>query len=421
MTQRGTMASGSVCLAMLVLVWSLWATLGFAAEELRIGFLAPLTGQFAQIGEDMTNGFKMYLEEVGGDFAGAKVKFIVEDEQGKPPVGVNKAEKLVLQDKVHLFVGGLLASTGYALAPVSSRHKVLYIASIPASDDLTQRDKEKYPYLIRTGWSSSQPSHPMGQWACEQGYKRIVAIGADYAFGYEVIGGFQKAFEDCGGKIVRKLWPPIGTKDFGPYLPQIKTDVDAVFTLMVGPMTLQFPKQYKAGGLTMPLIGGGTSADEFALPFMGDEAIGYVTPLQYSAALDTPKNIAFVKKYREQFGKVPSYYSESNYTTAQWIHETMKKTGGKWPGAEEFSKVFASITLDTIRGPVRLDEQLNPVQNIYIRKVEKKQLFGYPNNELWNTVIKTYENVGQYWTYNKEEFLKQPVYSRDFPSCKHCE
>jgi branched-chain amino acid transport system substrate-binding protein len=421
MTQRGITASGPVCLAMLVLVWSLWTTLGFAAEELRIGFLAPLTGQFAQVGEDMTNGFKMYLEEVGGDFAGAKVKFIVEDEQGKPPVGVNKAEKLVLQDKVHLFVGGLLASTGYALAPVSSRHKVLYIASIPASDDLTQRDKEKYPYLIRTGWSSSQPSHPMGQWACEQGYKRIVAIGADYAFGYEVIGGFQKAFEDCGGKIVQKLWPPIGTKDFGPYLPQIKTDVDAVFTLMVGPMTLQFPKQYKAAGLTMPLIGGGTSADEFALPFMGDEAIGYVTPLQYSAALDTPKNIAFVKKYREQFGKVPSYYSESNYTTAQWIHETMKKTGGKWPGAEEFSKVLASITLDTIRGSVRLDEQLNPVQNIYIRKVEKKQLFGYPNNELWNTVIKTYENVGQYWTYNKEEFLKQPVYSRDFPPCKHCE
>jgi branched-chain amino acid transport system substrate-binding protein len=154
---------------------------------------------------------------------------------------------------------------------------------------------------------------------------------------------------------------------------------------------------------------------------MGDEAIGYVTPLQYSAALDTSKNIAFVKKYREQFGKVPSYYSESNYTTAQWVHETMKKTGGKWPAADEFSKAFASITLDTIRGPVRLDEQLNPVQNIYIRKVEKKQLFGYPNDELWNTVIKTYENVGQYWTYNKEEFLKQPVYSRDFPPCKYCE
>ena len=421
MRQQQERETSRVPLAVLILVWSLWSTTGPAAEELRIGFLAPLTGQFAQIGEDMTNGFKMYLDEVKNDFAGAKVTFIVEDEQGKPPVAVNKAEKLILQDQVHMFVGGILASTGYALAPVSSRHKVIYIASIPAADDLTQRDKEKYPYLIRTGWSSSQPSHPMGQWACAQGYKRIAAIGADYAFGYEVIGGFQKAFEDCGGRVVQKLWAPLGTKDFGPYLPQLKQNVDAVFTLMAGPMALQFPKQYKGAGLTKPLIGGGTSADEFALPFMGEEAIGMVTPLQYSAALQTPKNMAFVQKYRERFGKVPSYFSESNYTTAQWIHEAMKKTGGKWPGAGEFTKGFATITLDAIRGPVRLDEQLNPVQNIYIRKVEKKKLFGYPNDELWNTVIKTYENVGQYWTYDKAEFLKQPVYSRDFPPCKHCE
>jgi branched-chain amino acid transport system substrate-binding protein len=391
------------------------------AEELRLGFLAPMTGIFAQVGEDMSNGFKMYLDEVGNNFAGAKVTFILEDGQGKPPVNVRKAEKLILQDQVHMFIGGLLASTGYALAPVSTRHKVIYISPIAAADDLTQRDKDKYPYLIRTGWTSSQPSHPLGQWACEQGYKRIAAIGADYAFGYEVIGGFHKAFEDCGGKIIQKLWAPIGTKDFGPYLPQLKTNADAVFALMVGPMSLQFPKQYKAAGLTLPLLGGGTSADEFALPFMGDEAIGYVTALQYSAALDTPKNVAFVKKYREQFGKVPSYYSESNYTTAQWIHEVMKKTGGQWPGVEEFIKLFASIQLDSIRGPVSLDEQLNPIQNIYIRQVEKKSLFGYPAAELWNTVVKTYPNVGQYWTYNKETFLAQPVYSRDFPPCKNCE
>ena len=394
---------------------------GGTAEELRIGFLAPMTGIFAQIGKDMSNGFTMYLDEVGHDFAGAKVQFILEDGQGKPPVNVRKAEKLIRQDNVHMFVGGLLASTGYALAPVSTRNQIIYISSIAAADDLTQRDKEQYPYLIRTGWTSSQPSHPLGQWACDQGYKRIVAIGADYAFGYEVIGGFHKAFEDCGGKIIQKLWAPIGTKDFGPYLPQIKRDADAVFTLMVGPMSLQFPKQYKAAGLTMPLLGGGTSADEFALPFMGDEAIGYVTALQYSAALQTPKNEAFVKKYRELYGKVPSYYSESNYTTAQWIHEVMKKTGGKWPDTEEFIKLFASIKLDSVRGPVHLDDQFNPVHNVYIRKVERKQMFGYPEAELWNTVIKTYDNVGQYWTYNKDEFLKQPVYSRTFPECKHCD
>ena len=391
------------------------------ADDVRIGFLAPMTGPFAQIGKDMSNGFEMYLDEVNRDFSGAKVTFILEDGQGKPPVNVLKAEKLIRQDKIHMFIGGLLASTGYALAPVSTREKVVYVPSIPAADDLTQRDLGKYPYLVRTGWTSSQPSHPFGQWACEQGYKRITAIAADYAFGYEVVGGFQKAFEDCGGKIIQKIWPPINTKDFGPYIPTIKRDVDAIFTLMVGPMSLQFPKQLAAAGIKKPVLGGGTSYDEFVLPSMGDEVLGHVSALQYSAALDTPKNAAFVKKYREKYGKVPSYYSESNYTTAQMIHEVMKKTRGKWPGAEEFVKLLSAVKVDAVRGPVSLDEMRNPVQNVYIKKIEKKKMFGFGQDELWNTVIKTYPNVSQFWTYGKDAFLKQPVYSRDYPPCKHCE
>ena len=392
-----------------------------AQEELRIGYVAPTTGIFAQVGKDMVDGFQMYLNEVKHNFGGAKVKFIVEDEQGKPDTAVTKAKKLILQDKVHMFVGGLLASTGYALAPVSTEYKTMYISSIAAADDLTQRDLAKYPYFMRTGWSSSQPSHPFGQWACEQGYKKVITVAADYAFGYETTGGFQKAFEDCGGRIIQKIWPPLGTIDFGPFIPTLKKDADAIFTLMVGPMSLQFPKQLAAAGYRKPVLGGGTSYDEFVLPAMGDEVIGHVSALQYSAALETSKNAAFVKKYRAKYGKVPSYYSESNYTSAQMIHEVMKKTGGKWPGAEKFVAMLASVRLETARGPVRLDEMRNPVHNVYIRKVEKKRLHGYGKDELWNTVIKTYPNVSQFWNYRKEEFLKQPVYSREFPPCKYCE
>ena len=297
------------------------APISNAAEELRIGMIAPTTGILAQVGKDMVDGLNMYLEETGGTFAGAKVKLIVEDSQGKPDTAVTKAKKLILQDKVHMLLGGVLATEGYALAPVSTNDKTVYIVSVPAADDLTQRDLPNYPYLIRTGWTSSQPHHPLGQWACEQGYKKIVAIGADYAFGHESVGGFQKTFEDCGGQIIQKIWPPFGTKDFGPYIPTIKADADAIFTLMVGPMVVQFPKQLRAAGIKKPIVGGGTSYDEFALPVMGDEVIGDVSSFMYSAAIETPKNEAFVKKYRTAYGKVPSYYSEANYTTAQWIDE----------------------------------------------------------------------------------------------------
>src|SRR5437764_11989416 len=287
-----------------------------AAEELRIGYVAPTTGIFAQVGKDMVDGFQLYLDDVNSDFGGAKVKFIVEDEQAKPDTAVTRAKKLILQDHVHMLVGGLLASSGYALAPVSTAATVVYISPVSSADDLTQRDLPKYPYFFRTGWNSSQPSHPFGQWACEQGYKKIAVIAADYAFGYEVAGGFQRAFEACGGQIVQKIWPPLTTKDFGPYIPTLKADADAIFTVMVGPMSLQFPKQLAAAGNKKPVIGGGTSYDEFVLPSMGDEVIGHVSTLQYSAALETPKNQEFVKKYRAKYGKLPAYYSDTNYTTA---------------------------------------------------------------------------------------------------------
>ena len=391
------------------------------AEELRIGYLAPLTGGLAQTGIDMRDGFLLYLEQHGNKLGGMDVKLIIEDEQGKGDVAVTKAKKLVLQDKVHMLIGGVLASTGYALAPVSTELKTMYIPSIPAADDLTQRQLKNFPYLIRTSWSSSQPNHPLGQWACDQGYKKIVTIAADYAFGYETVGGFQKAFEDCGGKIIQKIWPPLGAKDFGPFIPTIKADTDAVFSLMVGPMPAQFIKQMRGAGFKKPIIGGGTSYDEFVLPFMGDEAIGDVSALHYSAALDTPKNIEFVKAYRAKFGKVPSYYSENNYTTAQWLDEALKKAGGKWPGPEELIKIMVGIKLDAVRGPVSLDENRNPIQNIYIKKVEKKKMFGYEKDELWNTVTKTYPNVSQFWTYGKDKFLAQPVYDKNFPPCKFCE
>jgi branched-chain amino acid transport system substrate-binding protein len=392
-----------------------------AQQELRIGIIAPVTGIFAQVGADMTNGFRMYLEQTNSTFAGTKVVPIIEDSQAKPDLAVTKARKLILQDHVQLIIGGVLATEGYALAPVSTELKTVYVSSVAAADDLTQRQLGKYPYFIRTGWSSSQPNHPFGQWACDKGYKKVVAISADYAFGYESVGGFQKAFEDCGGKIIQKIWPPIGTKDFGPYIPTIKSDTDAVYSLMVGPMALQFPKQLRDSGYTKPILGGTVSYDEAALPFMGDEAIGDVSALQYSAALQTPANEAFVKTFRYKYGKVPSYFSETNYSTAMMIDDVMKQTGGEWPGPEAFLTKLQALHVDTPRGPVSFDDMRNPVQNVYIKKVEKTELFGYTNPELWNIVIKTYPNVSQFWTYGKDAFLNQPVYGRDFPLCKFCE
>ncbi len=191
---------------------------------------------------------------------------------------------------------------------------------------------------------------------------------------------------------------------------------------MVGPMSLQFPKQLAASGNKKPVIGGGTSYDEFVLPSMGDEVIGHVSALQYSAALDTPKNAAFVKDYRTKFGKVPVVlFGDQLHDGADDRRGHQATTSGKYPGRRGVHQA-ARRAEDRIpsRGPVSFDEMRNPVQNIYIKKVEKKKMFGYDKEELWNTVIKTYPNVSQFGQFKKDEFLKTPVYSRDYPPCKFC-
>lgn len=409
---RWVMWLGAVGVAMAVAVSSAWAQTG----PIKIGFLAPLTGAAAAVGKDMVNGLNMYLEEVGQQMAGRRVELIVEDTQGKPEVALTKLRKLVESDRVQVLAGGLFAHVGYALASRVDEYRVPMLYPVMAGDDLTQRKPARW--VVRNGWTSSQPSHPFGEWVYRTlGYKKVAVIAIDYAFGWEVVGGFQKTFEEAGGQIIQKLWPPLGTADFAPYLSQIRRDADAVFALMVAASALRFPRQYQEAGLKdrLPLLGGGTTFDEFVLPSLGDEAIGGISPLIYSAALDTPVNRRFVREYRAKYGKVPSYYSETCYTTGRWIKEAAEAIGGKVEDRDRFLVALRKVEIpDAPRGAIKLDAHGNPIQDIYVRKVEKQE------GELWNTVIHTVPAVSQFWKYPPEEFLKQPVYSRDYPPCKHC-
>jgi branched-chain amino acid transport system substrate-binding protein len=381
-----------------------------------VGFLTQMTGGGAAVGKDMSNGFTMYIDEIGKQIAGRKIEAIIEDTQGDPAQALTKLRKLVESDNVHAVAGIFLANEGYALAPRVDEYRIPTVWAVVSADDLTQRKPVKW--AVRTGWTSSQPNHPFGEWVHKTlGYKKIVTIAADYAFGWEQVGGFQRTFEEAGGQVIQKLWPPLGTTDFGPYLPQVKRDADAVFAVMVAAMALRFPKQYQDAGLKarLPLIGGGTTFDEFVLPSLGDEAIGAITPLIYSAAIDTPVNKRFVKEFRTKYGKVPGYYAEASYTAARWIAEGAKGVGGNVEDKEKFLGALRKVEVsDAPRGAIKLDTRGNPIQNIYVRKVEKK------DGELWNTVIHSFPGVSQFWKYKPEEFLKQPVYDRNNPTCKYC-
>ncbi len=361
-TKRIAAICGLLVLALTIDVVPVWAQKG----PIKVGFLTQMTGGGAAVGKDMSNGFMMSLEEISNQIAGRKVEVIIEDTQGDPAQALTRLRKLVESDKVHAVAGIFLANEGYALAPKVDEYRIPTVWAVVSADDLTQRKPTKW--AVRTGWTSSQPNHPFGEYTAKTlGYKRVATIAMDYAFGWEQVGGFQKTFEEAGGQIVQKLWPPLGTTDFGPFLAQIKRNADAVFAVMVAASSLRFPKQYQDAGLKarLPLIGGGTSFDEFVLPALGDEAIGAISPLIYSAAIDTPVNQRFVKEFRKKYGKVPGYYAEASYTAARWIAEAAKAVGGNVEDKEKFLAALKKVEIsDAPRGPIKLDTYGNPIQNI---------------------------------------------------------
>ncbi|PYM78208.1 MAG: ABC transporter substrate-binding protein [Candidatus Rokuibacteriota bacterium] len=383
---------------------------------IKIGLLVPLTGPLSANGKEMVNGLTLYLEEQKQQLAGREAKLIVEDTEGKPPIALNKARALAESHGVHVLVGPLATAEAYALVSYIERQKIPTLSPTVAGEDLTQRRRSSY--VVRTGWSAGQPGHPFGKWTYETlKYRKIAMIGQDWAFGHESCGAFQRTFEEAGGQVVQKLWPPFGTTDFAPYITGLKRDVDAIYFAGAGNDALRFVRQYSDAGLKgrIPLIGSGNFTDEHILRSMGDEALGIVTALHYSAALTTPANRRFVKAYEAKHQQVPSYYAEGTYVAGSVLRAAFETIGGDAEDGAKFLAALRRVSItDAPRGPVSFDDYGHPIENIYVRRVERVE------GKLQNTVIHTFPSVSQFGPYRAEDFLKNPVYSRDWPPCKAC-
>jgi branched-chain amino acid transport system substrate-binding protein len=395
------------------------ASTGTSAGSLppfNVGFYGAMTGNFAASGKDLINGLTLFLKEINYTAGGRKIAVIVEDTSGDANTALGKARKLVEQDKVDLLVGPTLANEGYAVRDYIDRAKAPCLFSVVPNDDITQR--RRTPWIVRTGWTSSQPSHALGKWVYDQGKRRIAVIAYDYAFGWENVGGFQRTFEDSGGKIVQKIWTPQTTSDFAPYFPQIKKDVDAIVVAQSGGNAIRFLQQWQEFGLKekYPLYGLCAVTDEAILKSMGDEAVGLITVLHWSAALQTPEAQAFVKKFKAEFKDAPGYRAEAGYVTGQIIARALENIGGRPVDAKELIDVLRAVKISGApRGPISFDSYGGIVENEYIRRVDRVK------GELQNTVIATVPNVSQFWTYDPAAFLSKPVYSRDYPPCPNCQ
>ena len=406
-------------LSVAVVAVLLLALIGTASQAagpgpLKIGLIIPETGYLAAPGKFMQEGLELYLKQHGNKLGGREVQVVVGDTAGNPSTGLTVTRRLVEQDGAEVLYGPLSAAVGAAIVPYIDEHKILAVYPIVSDDDLTQRKRS--PYVVRTGWSSSQTTQPLGDYAYKTlRYRTVATIAYDFAFGWQSIAGFVQTFQQDGGTIVKQIWTPQTTNDFSAYLSQIPRNADAVLCSFSGSTAINFFRQYKAFGLKMPLVCQGNATDESTLAATGPSAIGTVTAMQYSAVLDTPANKAFVAAYKAAYGHVPSYYADGTYVGAMFLDRALTAARGTIGDAAAFAAAMRGITVaDAPRGPVRLDAYGNPIENVYIRKVEQV------NGELANSIIYTYPSVSQFWTYKPADFLAHPEYSRTYPPCNGC-
>ena len=383
-------------------------------ESIRVGLLAAKTGPLASGGIDMDLALTMFLKERGNVLAGRQVELIVADTAGVPATARTKAQELIEKNNVHCVIGPLAAFEALAIADYLAEKEIPTLG-VSAAEDMTQRHPS--PWYVRLTSTSAQCAYPLAEYAAKElKYKKVVTIADDFAYGHEMCAGFQRAFEDNGGKIIQKIFTPLATPDYGSYVAQVKS-ADAIFLGTAGSNGFRFLRQFVEYGLKdkMAVIGGMTALDESVLRNMGDEALGILTTSWYSAELDNPLNKVFAPAFRKQFKYDPGYYAASTYLSGEVLEAALTTTRGQVADKKALMAAIHNCNAQTIRGQIKFDEFGNVIGNVYIRKVNKN------DGRLVNSVVKSYPDVTQFWTYDKTAFLQNPVYSRDYPPAKNLE
>jgi len=340
--------------------------------KIKVGLMLPYTGTYAALGNTITNGFKLAVAERGGRLGGREIEYFVVDDESDPAKAPENANKLVKRDNVDVMVGTVHSGVALGMAKVARETNTLFIIPNAGADEIT--GPLCAPNIFRTSFTNWQPGYAMGQVVTERKHKTAVTLTWKYAAGEQSVGGFKEAFEKGGGKVLKEMTLPFPTVEFQPFLTEIAAlKPEAVYVFFAGGGAVKFVKDYAAAGLknSIPLYAPGFLTDG-TLEAQGDAAQGLFTTLHYGDGLDTPKNIAFRAAYNKAYKSDPDVYAVQGYDAAQLLHAGLEAVKGDISKRVELNKAMETAKIDSPRGPFTLSKAHNPVQDIYLRKVDGK-------------------------------------------------
>ncbi len=356
-----------------------------AQPAVKIGLILPMTGQQAASGRQMLAGARLY-QALNGDMAGGrKVEFIVKDDGGVADQTRRLAQELIVNDRVAAIAGFGLTPLALAVGPVITQAKVPAVIMVAGTGMIVGTS----PYFVRVSFTLPQQTMPIAQWASENGKKTAVSVVSDYGPGLDAQNAFKARFEALGGKVIEQLRAPLASPEFAPFLQRAKDlKPDAVFLFVPTPQAGALMKQVLDRGLReagVQVIGTGDALDDEQLNAIGEGALGVVTSYNYSASHGSPENRRFVSEFQKANpGLRPNVIGLGGYDGAHAIYLALERTKGDAAG-DRLMEAFKGLSWTSPRGPISIDpETRDIVQNIYIRRVEKK------DGELWHTEFATF-------------------------------
>jgi len=348
------------------------ALLAQSKAPIKLGVLNSFTGGLAYAAEGNLNGMSLYFESINWTVAGRKIEIVKEDDQFNPQVGLQKAKKLIESDKVDLLVGIQASNVALAVLNYMKQQKAFYVVSGAGTDAITW---DRYPYLFRTSISAYQLSTPMANYVYDNLGKEIVTTASDYAGGRDVIAQFKGPYVARGGKVLKEIWPPLGTTDFSPYLTDIKSiNPPVTYDFMPGADAVRFIQQYTEFGLKekMPLTGF-TIIDSQTVSALGKSAIGIISALTYTDTVPTAEGQKFAADYRAKYKSSPDLFADYGFVAARALGEALKAIDGDAANKDKLADAMTKVKFDAPRGPFRMDPAThNPIQDIYICQVIEK-------------------------------------------------
>jgi len=343
-------------------------------KPIKVGILAPYSGVYAVFGPKVVEDpIRLYIKEHGGNIAGRPIVVVTADDQSRPDVELEKAKQLAENDKVDVIVGIVNSAGALAVRDYLDERKMLTIVTVAGAKELTQ--SRKSASIFRVSFASGQTEAAGALLAQQAGIKTMAAIGADYAGGRAILEPLLKDFELLGGKVVKTLWHPLGTADFGPYLTELKVvanQVQAVTPVMFGADSVRFFNQYREFGIKVPLYAFGDVTEQTTvLDQVGAAAVGTRTYWAYSPYLDNPVNNAFRAAFLKTYHRLPGEFSVHAYAAMQFFDAAVTKVGGDLSNGNALREALEEIKIESPAGPLHFDKDHSLVFNVYLNEIRK--------------------------------------------------